>query len=98
MFGDLWQAPARRGGDDGRLCPRCDRKLESFVVASAMPGGLTLDRCRRGHGIWFDGGELCAYLRARELPCAAHAKLGKFLREVFGEDLRQEARENRSDF
>jgi Zn-finger nucleic acid-binding protein len=37
-----------------QLCPRCDRRLEEIEVASS----LHLDRCPRGHGLWFDRDEL----------------------------------------
>jgi Zn-finger nucleic acid-binding protein len=36
------------------LCPRCDATLEEI----AAPGNLTLDKCPRGHGLWFDAHEL----------------------------------------
>jgi Zn-finger nucleic acid-binding protein len=36
------------------LCPRCDAWLEEI----AAPGNLTLDKCPRGHGLWFDADEL----------------------------------------
>jgi Zn-finger nucleic acid-binding protein len=36
------------------LCPRCDASLEEI----ATPGNLTLDKCPRGHGLWFDADEL----------------------------------------
>ena len=35
------------------LCPRCDSKLNEFAV-----NDLLLDRCPRGHGLWFDANEL----------------------------------------
>jgi Zn-finger nucleic acid-binding protein len=40
----------------GRPCPRCDRAM----VLMAAPGsaGVILDCCPRGHGLWFDDGEL----------------------------------------
>ena len=44
------------------LCPRCDEPLLEITVAP--PGGnpLTLDRCPRGHGLWFDADELTQLL------------------------------------
>jgi len=36
------------------LCPRCDQRLCELTVDS----DLTLDRCPRGHGLWFDANEL----------------------------------------
>lgn len=52
-----------------RLCPRCDQPLERVQVE-----GLTLDRCRLGHGWWFDQGEL---------PDLLASPIGEELREMF---------------
>jgi Zn-finger nucleic acid-binding protein len=40
----------------GRCCPRCERPLRKVTVPLEPP--LELDRCARGHGLWFDAGEL----------------------------------------
>jgi len=40
-----------------RRCPRC-RGIMSQVKAPGASGDVILDRCRRGHGLWFDKGEL----------------------------------------
>lgn len=48
------------------LCPRCDAALHEIQVSSVegraparpQPGPLTLDKCPRGHGLWFDADEL----------------------------------------
>jgi len=43
-----------RGERDGkRVCLRCPKKLEIIKV-----NGVELDRCPRGHGLWFDKSEL----------------------------------------
>jgi Zn-finger nucleic acid-binding protein len=44
-----------------RACPRCRGRMES-VRAPQAPDTLILDRCPRGHGLWFDRGELEALL------------------------------------
>lgn len=38
----------------GHLCPRCDDRLHEIRAGAS----LTLDRCPRGHGLWFDADEL----------------------------------------
>jgi uncharacterized protein len=39
-----------------RKCPICSQKmLKSGIGQNA---GITIDVCRRGHGLWFDGGEI----------------------------------------
>lgn len=65
-------AHARHGQ---HLCPRCDKRLDSVAVAD-----VTLDRCPRGHGIWFDDGELNQVLSL----CGAHQTVG-YLNEIFGQ-------------
>ncbi|MEW6742639.1 MAG: zf-TFIIB domain-containing protein [Planctomycetota bacterium] len=40
-----------------RRCPRCRRRMV-HVRASGHPAPVILDRCPRGHGLWFDQGEL----------------------------------------
>ena len=40
-----------------RRCPRC-RGIMRQVKAPGPSGDVILDRCRRGHGLWFDKGEL----------------------------------------
>ena len=40
-----------------RSCPRCRGRIEP-VRAPTTDGELILDQCPRGHGLWFDKGEL----------------------------------------
>jgi Zn-finger nucleic acid-binding protein len=40
------------------LCPRCDTALHEIHVEHAGSSPLTLDKCPRGHGLWFDADEL----------------------------------------
>ena len=40
-----------------RSCPRCRGRIEP-VRAPTNEGELILDQCPRGHGLWFDKGEL----------------------------------------
>jgi Zn-finger nucleic acid-binding protein len=48
---------ATRDGRRGpRRCPRCPRRLRSIRVGASPP--VQLDRCRQGHGLWFDQGEM----------------------------------------
>ena len=48
---------AAPGGKHGnRRCPRCRRKLLLIHVGEPKP--IELDRCKLGHGLWFDRGEL----------------------------------------
>ena len=40
-----------------RPCPICDKRMDKIRVGAADTD-LQLDRCPRGHGLWFDKGEL----------------------------------------
>jgi Zn-finger nucleic acid-binding protein len=40
------------------LCPRCDQPMAQITVPSSAIEMLTLERCLRGHGLWFDADEL----------------------------------------
>jgi Zn-finger nucleic acid-binding protein len=55
---ELW--PTHPTGTPAKVplfCPRCDQSLEEVKVEA-----LLLDRCRVGHGWWFDRGELATLL------------------------------------
>jgi Zn-finger nucleic acid-binding protein len=40
-----------------RRCPRCRTRMDHVSVPD-HPEQILLDRCPRGHGLWFDEGEL----------------------------------------
>lgn len=44
--------------DRKHLCPRCDQMLREVAVPRPSAEALHLDRCPRGHGLWFDANEL----------------------------------------
>jgi Zn-finger nucleic acid-binding protein len=46
-----------------RRCPRCRGRMDHVKPPDVKD--LVLDRCRRGHGLWFDDGELRQILAAR---------------------------------
>ncbi len=50
-----------RGRRGPRRCPRCRRRLEPLPVG--LEEGLVVDRCRLGHGLWFDRGEIGSLVR-----------------------------------
>ena len=61
------------------LCPRCDVALEEIRARDR----LTLDRCPRGHGLWFDADEL-QQLLAMFPPARGAGKTIDYLNELFG--------------
>ena len=61
------------------LCPRCDTPLHEITA----PGDLTLDRCPKGHGLWFDATEL------EQLLAMAHADAAvALLNDIFGKSVK----------
>lgn len=62
------------------LCPRCDLPLEQIRNSS---NSLVLDRCREGHGLWFDVDELQKLLAICPTESGACRAL-EFLNELFG--------------
>lgn len=70
-----WIPPGRKN-----LCPRCDGPLEEIGPAPE----LTLDRCPRGHGMWFDADELKQLLSRFPSEKGASQTIN-YLNEVFGQ-------------
>jgi Zn-finger nucleic acid-binding protein len=64
------------------LCPRCDAPLHEIQVDHAGTPRLTLDKCPRGHGLWFDADEL-QQLLAMFPPQSGAAKTIDYLNELF---------------
>ncbi len=48
--------PAEKTGKRRNRCSRCGQKMDR--VSQGGLDGVVLDRCKRGHGLWFDSGEL----------------------------------------
>ena len=71
-----------------RRCPRCSGRMP-HVRAPGASGHVILDRCRRGHGLWFDRGELEEILSlemdAEEGADSPLAKVREFLGQFASE-------------
>jgi Zn-finger nucleic acid-binding protein len=72
------QAKGQRGSK-GR-CPRCRRRLRKVTLE--RPPGLEIDRCPQGDGLWFDRGEIEAFLAAFET--GETGAVARFFRDFFG--------------
>lgn len=70
-----------------RRCPRCRRRLQQV---SLRDGATVLDRCPRGHGLWFDPGEL-ATLASESLAQdqASLRQVQEYLRKFFPAEMHQ---------
>ena len=53
---DIASLPKAQTAERSRKCPRCGKRMEK--VAMGEPSPVVIDRCPRGHGLWFDAGEL----------------------------------------
>jgi len=73
----------REGQPKGRCekcCPRCNKRLDRVMVSET----LELDRCPRGHGLWFDRGELAALVAS---GAKEEASVARFFARMFQHDL-----------
>ena len=64
------------------LCPRCDAPLHEIQAEHAGAPRLTLDKCPRGHGLWFDADEL-QQLLAMFPTESGTARTIDYLNEIF---------------
>jgi Zn-finger nucleic acid-binding protein len=66
-----------------RKCPICGRSMKE--VAIGQPA-INIDACRRGDGLWFDGGEVQELLRqlaGQSAGAGSEQRIITFLGEVF---------------
>ncbi len=52
----LPEASKPESSEKKRKCPICGRKMDKMLVGKEPQ--VLIDRCPRGEGLWFDGGEL----------------------------------------
>lgn len=65
-----------------RECPICSKKMEKLRIhRDGHDASVLIDRCKRGHGTWLDGGELEQIVQLSEFPAAHH--IHRFLTAVF---------------
>ncbi len=62
-------------------CPICRKKMEKVTVEDK----LTIDRCRNGHGLWFDEGELLEILKMQH--SGNSQKVVKLLEDMFAHNI-----------
>lgn len=75
---------AGAGKPGARRCPRCRRKMHVLSVGAPPP--VAVDRCRAGHGLWLDAGELRTIVQefAAGESAAVSGFLGDMLRHGLG--------------
>jgi Zn-finger nucleic acid-binding protein len=71
-----------------RKCPICRKTMEELTIGDSTR--ITIDRCRQGHGIWFDKGELQGVMRI--FGGDSGTKVVRLLEDIFG--TRREGKED----
>ncbi len=66
--------------EKARKCPICDKKMQKIIVGSSEPV-LLIDKCQKGDGLWFDGGELHDIFDRAKLD--KENKIQKLLNDIF---------------
>jgi Zn-finger nucleic acid-binding protein len=51
----LLHRPEVKESPQGRKCPVCRRKMRGVAIGEPA---IVIDVCKRGQGLWFDGGEI----------------------------------------
>ena len=67
-------------GEKKVRCPICSKRMDK--VSCGTEEQVCLDKCPKGHGLWFDGGELEQVLGMGNFP--ADSRVSQLLAEVFG--------------
>jgi len=68
-------------------CPICRKKMEKVLVENKV----LIDRCRKGHGLWFDEGELIEVLGLEQK--GGGGKVIGLLKEMFASHIIKETPE-----
>lgn len=61
-------------------CPACGKKMEKVVC-----GNTHLDKCKKGHGIWFDEGELSEVIAYGDI----NSEVLNLLDEIFADKIKE---------
>ena len=75
--------PAEAKAEKPRACPICLKKMGKAVTGGEKP--VTYDHCARGHGMWFDRGELTTILKYGS-DVEGGGEVARLLREMFPEE------------
>ena len=70
-----------KSAEKPRRCPICNKKMKKVIVGASAPV-LLIDKCHRGHGLWFDKGELHDIFDRAQLD--EDNKIQKLLVDMFG--------------
>jgi len=77
----LMKLPKRRPGEAPRKCPRCRKKMHKMMIGQEPE--VMIDSCVKGHGLWFDGGELGQVIQQLLDEPGVGGKVVSFLGQTF---------------
>ncbi len=87
FINDLYKATEVESSEKKRRCPICGQKMGKVSIGQET--GILTDVCRKGDGLWFDGGEVGQVIKrlVDKLPekSGLHNHIVGFLGEVFKE-------------
>ena len=80
---DIMSLPLMDTDEQSRLCPRCNKEMDKTNLG--IDDDVVIDRCKRGHGLWFDQGEFGNVVTQRKITEqeVEEMKIIKFLGETF---------------
>ena len=73
--------PDKSSEEKPRKCPICLKKMKKMLVGPEKNFKL-IDKCRKGHGLWFDKGELQDVIAMGSFD--KERKVQKLLADIFG--------------
>ena len=73
---------ATGGAKGDRRCPRCRRRMRLIDVGDQDP--VTLDKCPREHGLWFDPGEMQTLVKEHFKDSDDEGVLARYFGRLFG--------------
>ncbi|MCX5999288.1 MAG: zf-TFIIB domain-containing protein, partial [Chloroflexi bacterium] len=84
-MGELMGLPAHKVAEKARPCPICRQKMRKVLIGHEPK--VLVDICVRGHGVWFDRGELDQVIiqldGSGSAASAKHERVVAFLGNVF---------------
>jgi len=66
--------------EKARKCPICGKKMKKVLV-DPENSAVLIDKCGKGHGLWFDKGELNEVFAAAKFP--QKHKVQELMEEIF---------------
>ncbi|GAB4296196.1 MAG: hypothetical protein Kow0098_19150 [Ignavibacteriaceae bacterium] len=70
--------PVRQTSELKLKCPVCSKKMSKGIIGDSK---ITLDKCNKDHGFWFDKGELEGVLKSAN--SSGSSRIIKILKEIF---------------